>query len=1134
MNTVSLPFVSKCFYAYEHFNHTKQNILLVFFDEESSIKAFKQMQFFCRNTEQENNVLFFPSLDTVPYDRVSPSSEIQAARAKVLTSLSQSKSAKIVITAAANLLIRVPEPTVFSMSTLLLYQGLDINIEEVILFLVTNGFSRSSTAIDNGEFAVRGEILDIVTSGGMAYRINFGWERIESIKEYDANTQISTRSVKELELSSASESLLNEYTINVFKQNFLRIFGVNHITSPLYNAILNGNKFQGYEHLMPLFFHNTVTLTNYLDQCTIIYDNLSIQAIKECAFNYQEFYEARLESNKFNPNSFYYAIRPEMLILNVDELESNLQQGNSIFFGSDETLAQTEYKEAIYQTIPKISTTATIEKKSVFDSLFDLIVKHRKLIPVIFCTSKSGIERIKQTAQEREYICTEISTLKDAKKNFINLTIAPLSVGFKTEKFLFISEQDILGEKFTSLGHKSSKRKLQNILNEIDNIDQGELIIHKEHGIGRFERIETITVQDIEHDCLKIIYADNDILYLPVENIDVIKKYGNDDAELDKLGGGAWQKRKAKFKQRIKDIAEKLMKICAQRALSTTNPIEFNLAEYEKFCHKFPYTETEDQLAAVNDVLEDLRSGKLMDRLICGDVGFGKTEVAMRAAYMAACDLADDTPQVAIITPTTILCKQHYENFTERFRGLGIKIVQISRLVKPKQLNENKLAINDGSAQIIIGTHALLAKSLNFKNLKLIIVDEEQHFGVTQKERLKELKAQVHNMSLSATPIPRTLQMSMVGIKDLSIIATPPIDRLPVRTSVLPFDAVVIRDALMRERFRGGRSFYVCPRIKDIEWVQAKLKDIVPELSFKIAHGQMPAAAIDEIMSEFCDGKFDILLSTTIIESGIDIAAANTIIIHRADMLGLSQLYQLRGRVGRGKVRGYAYLTLSPNQIITKHSMQRLEVLQNIDSLGAGFTIASHDMDMRGFGNLVGEEQSGHIREVGTELYNEMLEEAILELKNSGNIAKKKEFNPSINLGLPVFIPAMYVEDSALRLALYRRVADLRNDEELENFKNEMIDRFGLIPPEFNNLLEIVKVKNRCYKIGIESIDSGPNGFVIKFNKNFDVSNIVMIFVQNHPRHAKIKPDNKLVYICKLDPINIMDEAQKLLSKFEL
>lgn len=1141
MQRIYIPFVAKCFFAYEYFNNIRKNILLTFSDEESAIKAYKHLKFLVDKNDN-NNVLYFPSLDTLPYDRISPNSEIIAARANVLTNLSLGKSPKIIVTNGQNLIVKVPLPSVFKNSAVTITKGDKLLIEELAFFLVNNGFIRVPSALESGEFAIKGEIIDVVHSNNKGYRINFGWEVVESIKEFDLNSQISTKSVDKLELSSASEAILNLNNIEVFRNNFLKNFGVNYVRHNMYESIMSGKKFQGYEHLLPLFYDEMANLSDYLSEHVVIYDNLSIQSILELEKSYDDFYQARLLSNKANPDSFYFALPPDKLIFSGAFAKEILNQGDNLL------IENSPEKEDETETINKLLNGRGIHKalrdiqwpQSLILPRFDssilptLINDYKNNIIIICCSSKSAQQRIKNIVESYEYTTSEISLLQDAKKHLVNIAITPLSHGFFTKNYLFISEQDIWGEKFTSQSHKPSRRKLKNILTELDNISEGELVVHKEHGIGRFEKVETILVSDVPHDCLKIIYFNNDILYLPVENIDLITKYGNEEVELDKLGGVNWQKRKARLKNRIKDIAANLIKTNAERELHRTNIVNFDPELYLNFCNRFIYSETEDQLSAINDIEADLKSGKLMDRLICGDVGFGKTEVAMRAAFMIAFDYQDDHPQVAIISPTTILCRQHYMSFVERFKGCDINIGQLSRLISSPQAKVMKKDIETGKINIVIGTHALLSKDIKFKNLKLLIINEEQHFGVAQKERLKSLKSGVHVLSLSATPIPRTLQMSMSGLKDLSLIATPPIDRLPVRTAVMPFDGIVIRDALMRERFRGGKSFYVVPRIKDIEWVTKKLMEYVPELKFKIAHGQMSPKDIDNIMNEFCDGKFDILLSTTIIESGIDIAAANTIIIHKADMLGLSQLYQLRGRVGRGKVRGYAYLTLMNDKVTTEHSWQRLEILQNIDSLGAGFTIASHDMDLRGFGNLVGDEQSGHIKEVGSELYQEMLNEAIAELKNQNISEKQLEFTPSINLGIAVYIPTTYIEDSSLRLAIYRRTANLKNRSEIEAFRDEMIDRFGLLPEEFNNLLKIVEIKNICYSLKIESLDSGAGGFVVKFNKNFDVSDRVMSFVQKFPRHAKIKPDNKLVFIKDLkNSADILEEAKQFLKHFQ-
>ncbi len=1125
MENIHIPFAAKGFFAHKYFQDKSKNILLVFADEESTFKGYKQVKFlFGKNQE---SVLYFPSFDTVPYDRVSPNSEILAQRSKILTILAQDQSPKILVTNAQNLITKLPPPESFTNSAIQVKVGDKFAIEQLALFLVNNGFIRAPNAIDAGEFAIRGEIIDIVKSNDEAYRINFGWEKIESIREFDINSQISRRSLDGFELSVASELSLNSVKIATFRKNFLKIFGVNHIKSELYESIISGQKFQAFEQLLPLFYHQMASLFDYFKDVTVIYDNLSLQSIMEFEKSYNDFYQARILSNKVNPDSFYFAIPPEQHIILSDGIKEFLNNKNHLFIDGTSSLSEGK----MCNDIQSLSLNTDI----LFDTnkIFDLFIAHRRKIIIILCSSRSSSQRIKAIIETRDYKALMVERFQDVKKNLINIGLAPLSYGFFNDKYLFISDQDILGAKFTSQTHKSSRRKLKNILTELDNIEEGTFIVHKEHGIGRFEKIETIIVDEIPHDCLKITYSNNDLLYVPVENIEQVTKYGGDQGILDKLGSVNWQKRKARLKNKIKDIASNLIKITAERELYQTRRVNFDSELYLAFCNNFPYSETEDQLSAIKDIEEDLKSTKLMDRLICGDVGFGKTEVAMRAAFMSVFDMEDDSPQVAIISPTTILCRQHYQSFKERFKDNNISIKQLSRLVSSAHAKKIKQELADGKVDIIVGTHALLSKQVKFKNLKLLIIDEEQHFGVVQKEHLKSLKTGVNVLSLSATPIPRTLQMSMSGLKDLSIIATPPIDRLPVRTTIMPFDGVIIRDALMREKFRGGKSFYVAPRIKDIAWIEKKLVEYVPELKFKVAHGQMLPSQLDNIMNEFCDGKFDILLSTTIIESGIDIESANTIIIHKADMLGLSQLYQLRGRVGRGKMRGHAYLTLLNDRQTTKHSLQRLEILQNIDSLGAGFTIATHDMDLRGFGNLVGDEQSGHIREVGSELYQEMLDEAIADIRSKEEDKKSVDFIPSINLNVPVYIPAKYIDNSTLRLAIYRRAGALKTHTEMESFRDEMIDRFGALPEEFENLLNIVKIKNKCFNLRIENLDAGPGGFVMKFNKYFDCSDMVMKFINKFPRNAKIKPDNKLVFIKNLaNQECILTEAEKLLNCF--
>ncbi|UCM85761.1 MAG: transcription-repair coupling factor [Rickettsia endosymbiont of Culicoides impunctatus] len=1116
-----LPLSAKSFFASEYLSNKRtKNILLIFASEDDAINSHKQLLFMAQNIKT-SNILYFPSFDTIPYDRISPNQNILSERANILSYLASNNDTKLVVTSAINLLTKLPPPELLVKSFLRLHNKMQLSADKLAEFLVHNSFTRSSSSIDSGEFSVRGEIVDIVLPGSKAYRINFSWDHIESIKEFDIDSQISTNNCTKLILNSASEVILNPETIKNFRDNYLKVFGVNYVNTPLYESVIEGKKFQGYEHLSPLFYNSFSSLINYLDDPVIIYDNLSLQSIIEQENNYTDLYRSRIESNKIKLNTFYPALPPEQVYFTSQEIQNFLEHDNNILITPEDS--------SYAHSLEKITVTSFMEDKTVFNKLFEIIENNKNKIPIIFCHSKSNLERFKSLidSYSRKYI--EIDNLQQAKIAVINLAYVQLSQGFYSDKYLFIAAHDILGKSAVNFRQQGAKRKLKNILMELDNLTEGELIVHKDHGIGQFLNVETLDVKGKAHDFLKILYENNDKLYIPVENIELIKKYGSGEAQLAKLGSSAWQRSKAKLKNRITEIAEQLLKIAAKRKLTVASPIEFDHAEYEQFCHRFKYTETEDQLNAINDIKKDFDSGILMDRLICGDVGFGKTEVAIRATFMVAKSIMM-TSQVAIIVPTTILGKQHYLRFVKRFKDFGLNIVQLSSLVSNKDAKIIKEQIKNGTANIIIGTHALLSKNIEFNNLRLLIIDEEQHFGVAQKEYLKSLRATMHVLSLSATPIPRTMQMSMVGLKDLSIIATPPMDRLEVRTTVMPFDQVIIRDALLRERFRGGRIFYVVPRIKDIPNIERYLQTIVPELKYKVAHGQMPAGKIDEIMGEFCDGKFDILVSTTIIESGIDIAEANTMIIHKSDTLGLSQLYQLKGRIGRSKFRGYAYLTLANYKKMTAHSIKRLEIMQSSCTLGSGFTIASHDMDLRGFGNLVGEEQSGQIKEVGVELYQEMLDEQIAIFK--GEVTENpKSFVPTINLGLPVFISDNYIADSSLKLSLYRRIGNLTDDTDIENFKDEMVDRFGPIPLEFNNLLDIVKIKHKCSKLNIENLDSGERGFVLKFYKEADIADKVMNFVIKHPQQTKIKPDTKLIFSKILVGKDIIEETNSLLEQ---
>jgi transcription-repair coupling factor (superfamily II helicase) len=692
-------------------------------------------------------------------------------------------------------------------------------------------------------------------------------------------------------------------------------------------------------------------------------------------------------------------------------------------------------------------------------------------------------------------------------KSGVHLAVWALEAGFEAPGITVISEQDVLGDRL--IRQNKRKRRADNFLTEANALSPGDLVVHVDHGVGRFIGLEVVTALGAAHECLALEYAESSKLYLPVENIELLSKFGHEEGLLDKLGGGAWQAKKARLKERIRQIAERLIRVAAERALRKAPVLEPMDGIWDQFLARFPYAETDDQLAAIDDVLTDLESGRPMDRLICGDVGFGKTEVAIRAAFVAALSGV----QVAIVAPTTLLARQHYQSFAERFRGFPVVVRPLSRFVSAKDAAATREGLTNGTVDIVIGTHALLAKSVKFRSLGLLVIDEEQKFGVQHKERLKALRTDVHVLTLTATPIPRTLQLSLSGVRDLSIIGTPPIDRLAIRTYVSEFDTITIREALLREHYRGGQSFFVVPRISDMDEMVDWLKREVPEVTYVTATGQMAAGELDDRMNAFYDGKYDVLMATTIVESGLDIPTANTMIVWRADMFGLSQLYQIRGRVGRSKTRAYAYLTTMPRQKLTDTAQKRLRVLASLDSLGAGFTLASQDLDIRGAGNLLGEEQSGQMREVGYELYQQMLEDQINAIRSGAaeGLQDDGEWSPQINLGVPVLIPETYVPDLDVRLGLYRRLSDLTTKVELEGFAAELIDRFGKLPKEVNTLMLVVRIKAMCKKAGIGQLDAGPKGGTIRFhNDKFANPAGLVDFIGDYKGQARVK-DNKIV-----------------------
>ncbi|HEY7765094.1 MAG TPA: transcription-repair coupling factor, partial [Aestuariivirgaceae bacterium] len=1085
-----------------------------------------------------------PAWDCLPYDRVGPVAEVVAERLATLTELAlaaRPQEPTIVLTTVNGILQRVPPQRAMAEAQLKLAPGNVIATDRITQFLSANGFSRTGTVVDPGDFALRGGIIDLFPPGvSEPLRLDFFGDMLETIRSFDPQSQRTTGQLNSLILKPASEVLLNKQNIARFRIRYAAQFGGVDLDDPLYEAVTSSRRYQGMEHWMPLFYDELETIFDYVGHCAVSLDHAAEEAVLARFEQINEYYEARQEAlEKGSYGSLpYKPLPPQMLYLGNEELSQRLG-GHTVFTLTPFEIPNSEGKNVIPITA-KAGRNFAPERASPGLNVYEAVRAHVDALRsggkrvIIASWTPGAAERLETILGDHGVRPIAPGPTWDGilhqSKDVVSSIILPLENGFETADLAVVAEQDILGLRLVRRARKS--KQASDFISELSSISPGDLVVHIEHGIGRFEGLRTIEVQGAPHDCLFLQYAGGDRLFLPVENIELLSRYGSDQTgvELDKLGGVAWQARKAKLKERIREIADELIRTAAARELKTADVITAPDGLYDEFSARFPYDETEDQSAAIDAVVDDLGKAKPMDRLICGDVGFGKTEVALRSAFLATMN----GKQVAVIVPTTLLARQHFATFTQRFQGYPIRIEQASRLVPRKQLGAVKEGLASGDVDIIIGTHALLAKDVKFRDLSLLIVDEEQHFGVKHKERLKELKANVHVLTLTATPIPRTLQLALSGVRELSLITTPPVDRLAVRTYVSPFDPVIIREMLLRELYRGGQSFYVVPRISDIGEVAELLKRLVPEAKVAIAHGKLAPTELEDIMTGFYDRRFDILLSTTIIESGLDIATANTLVVHRADMFGLAQLYQLRGRVGRSKQRAYALFTVPANRTLTPTAEKRFKVLQSLDSLGAGFSLASHDLDIRGAGNLLGEEQSGHIREVGFELYQQMLEEAVVKLRTSEQVEVEETWSPQINIGTSVLLPESFVPDLQVRLGLYRRLADLNSQEDIDAFAAELHDRFGRLPAEVQHLMEIMSIKLMCRAANVSTIDAGPKGAVLSFRGDrFSNPEGLVKWINEQGTLAKLRPDMKVVVMRNWDATHDrLRGARHLLGQF--
>ena len=1060
----------------------------------------------------EVEVLTFPAWDCLPYDRTSPALRVMAERLATLNALQEKAKGPQLLVATENAATqRLLTPFRVRQLTRRIEQGARIDRDRLIVQLNSLGYERVESVAEHGEYAVRGSLIDLFPAGEThALRLDFFGDEIESLRRFDPADQRSTDRTKAFTLMPASEALFDEETIKRFRSRYRETFGATATGDPLYEAISDGRRMSGMEHWLPLFEERLTTLFDHLGEIDLILRDAGVDQALEARRESIDDYFANRKKTMTGEAGSYRPLEPDALYLSADEWKTAIadrpihltsqfpepESARTVSFDVEparDFAPERTRQENVYEAVANHITTLRKAGKKIVLASYTTGARER----LAGLVHDHGLKSQKLVDSWQEAL---------GSKTQPALMVLPLDHGFTGPEVAVLTEQDMLGDR---LVRRRRKRKAAAaFLEELATLSPGDLVVHADHGIGRYEGLTSIPVAKAPHDCVALEYAGGDKLYVPVENIELLTRYGSESegVALDRLGGEGWQRRKSRMKERIREIAGELIKTAAIRATRPGVVAEPDSA-FPQFVDRFPYEETDDQDRAIEEVLADLEAGKPMDRLVCGDVGFGKTEVALRAAFI----MAMSGRQVAVIGPTTLLARQHYRNFLERLEGFPIKVGRLSRLVPATEAKKTKEGLENGQVDIVIGTHALLAKGIKFKRLGLVIVDEEQHFGVVHKERLKALKADVHVLTLTATPIPRTLQMAMSGLRDLSVIQTPPVDRLAVRTYVSPWDPVVVREALLREHYRGGQSFFVVPRIADLADVEEWLREEIPEIKAVTAHGQMSPTEVEERMSAFYDRKYDVLLSTTIVESGLDIPSANTLIVHRADRFGLAQLYQLRGRVGRAKVRAYAYLTTPADRSITEAAQKRLQVLANLDSLGAGFQLASHDLDIRGAGNLLGDEQSGHIKEVGFELYQSMLEDAIVEQK-AGGIARREEFTPQINVDVPILIPEDYVPDLDLRMGLYRRLGELDDKQGVESFAAELIDRFGPLPSETQNLLKIVETKLNSKKAMIAKLDVGPRGALVTFAQSgFPSIEGLLGYVQRLKGAAKLRPDSKLV-----------------------
>ncbi len=1080
------------------------------------------------------NYVIIPAWDCLPYDGLSPSTRISGERINsFLKIIDKSKPVRLVLI-TVNALIQKNIPLQeLPNNTQKLKIDDQVDFSSFVKKLIEAGYRRTANVMDIGEIAVRGGIVDIYSPNySSPIRIDFFGNEIEEIKFFDPLSQLSKDKIEKIIILPICEVLLNNVSINLFKNNYRKDFGSNSSKDKLFRSISEGIRYPGLEHWANLFYPKLETIFDILgDKYSYIFDSLFDDYSKMRFDDINDYFKTRDITYKAaikNKNivDCFKPVNFKEMFIDEDQLNYYISQKKCLKISPFKNIDPKNNLDG--KSVPNFWLDKKVKSLDLFEDLINFsqnkIKEGYKII--IACKSNGSRKIFSEHLKRYDIYNIDFGSswyIEDLKsQDNISLLVANFEKGFEIDNIIILSETDIFGKKYSRI---NKSKKLEVALEEAESFTVGDYLVHLEYGVGRYKGLKVVVINSVKHDCLELEYLSEDKLLVPVQNINLLSKFSskNTEAVLDRLGSKTWNNKKRKVKEKIRDVAETLVRVASERKLGRANRLQCDINEYNDFISKFEYYETDDQLDAIKDVVKDINSEQPMDRLVCGDVGFGKTEVAMRAAFIAA----KSKFQVLLIAPTTILARQHYETFTRRFKDENISISHLSRLTKYKDKKLITDRLKDGSIDIVIGTHTLLSNKILFKNLSLVIVDEEQRFGVSQKERLKNLTINSHILTLTATPIPRTLHMALSGIKDLSIIASAPQERLAIRSFVTPFDDFSVKEAIQRELNRGGQVYFIVPRIRDIKDLRRKISILVENAFISEVHGRMKPNDIENTMMEFYEGKCNILIATSIIENGLDIPNANTIFIYNADMFGLGQLYQLKGRVGRSDRRAYAYYLLSSSRKMSSNAEKRLYAIQSIDGLGAGFSLAAHDLDIRGAGNLLGDEQSGQIKEVGVSLYQQLLNEAVSDLK--GENKNKNIVIPQINLQTPALIPENYILDLSLRLQTYRRLGNLRENSEFDSFTIELIDRFGPIPKELNYLIKIMKIKQNCELVGIQRIDSGINGATMVILNSGDINPDKFIsWLHKCKYEIKVRSDQKIVLIYKWESIeerlNIIEE----------